>query len=91
MTRPTEQEILRQIRVSEIGEPHYFGPQARPPQPGNWLYRFGIEVGTETYIFTVSVEESVPDGDREANAVEQFKDIVSLIAKKVAAYRTRSL
>jgi len=86
MSDPTEQEILDQIRVSKILGPHYHGPQARPPQPGVWLFKFAIEVGTETYVFHASVDESVPEPEREANAIKQFKEIVALIAKKVAAF-----
>jgi len=82
MSDPTEQEVLDQIRVSKILGPHYYGSQARPPQPGVWLFKFAIEVGTETYVFHATVPASLPEPEREADAVRQFKEIVALIAKK---------
>jgi hypothetical protein len=84
--KPTERELLDQMRVSKIIGPHLRGLQDRPPVPAYWEYQFAIEFSGYDYRFPITVRESVPENDRERAAVEIFKETVALFAKKVKEF-----
>lgn len=81
----TEEEYLNQIDL-RLAASQLIYPQFREEGPAYYEYAFVASFGRYDYRFPVSIPGDTPDDQKDEVAKSALKEIVALLAKKVAAW-----